>query len=168
MIMTGVNDRLFQIVLVLVCFIFVLSCDNKNNQSEDVTEKSKVFLYEGSGESGFQMLISLYPNNTAKVLSGCPRYDSDSQLIDGTADVENLTWSKTVDGFILKDAAASCLYTAVVRKGENLEEESGMPYGVTISWSHSAGVCWETYAEEKGWKREVNLNLWINLWGDDL
>ena len=164
--MTGVNDRLFQIVLVLVCFIFVLSCDNKNNQSEDVTEKSKVFLYEGSGESGFQMLISLYPNNTAKVLSGCPRYDSDSQLIDGTADVENLTWSKTVDGFILKDAAASSLYTAVVRREFGRRVRNALRrYHQLVPFSRRllGNLC-----RRKGWKREVNLNLWINLWGDDL
>lgn len=174
--MISVHKRMFQIALALVCSFLVLSCGNKNDRLEDSTDKTKVNLpadegkcisYEGSGDNGFQMFLNLYQNNTARVLSGCPQY-SGSQLIDGTADIEYLTWSKTADGFVLEDPSAGRLYTAVIRQGQNWDEDTGMPYGVTISWSHSAGVCWETNAAEKGWKREVNLNLWINLWGDDL
>ena len=173
--MTLANSRLYQIILVLACSFLVVSCGNKNDRLEDTIEQTKTYLqgegdsifYEGSGDNGFQMFVYLFQNNTARVLSGCPQY-SGSQLIDGTADVEYLTWSKTADGFILEDPSAGRLYSAVIRQGQNWDDHTGMPYGVTISWSHSAGACWETNAAEKGWKREVNLSMWINLWGDEL
>lgn len=174
--MSHFSKLLFQITLVIACSMMAWSCGEKSVQADDPISKAVIssqgsegqcVTYEGSGNNGFLMFLNLYQNNTARVLSGCPQY-SGSQLIDGTADIEYLTWSKTADGFVLEDPSAGRLYTAVIRQGQNWDEDTGMPYGVTISWSHSAGVCWETNAAEKGWKREVNLNLWINLWGDDL
>ena len=176
MSMSSVSKILFLITLVIACSLMAWSCGEKNAKAEDSTSKDvlssqynegQCITYEGHGENGFQMYINLYQDNTARVLSGCPQY-SESQLIDGTADIEYLTWSKTADGFVLEDPSAGRLYTAVIRQGQNWDDDTGMPFGVTISWSHSAGNCWETHAIEKGWKKVASLNLWINLWGDDL
>lgn len=109
------------------------------------------------------MWIWLFEDETipALVRSGMCRY-IDNQHVD--TDEERLACHFTESGFTLADpGTGKVLYTATY------VEREGWPKGhiVRISWNHSPGITWDTYAEEKGWLQEMNLQVQI-CEGDDI
>lgn len=122
------------------------------------------YLYAGGQEDNqFQMWIWIFENEAepALVRSGMCRY-IDNQHVD--TDEERLACHFTESGFTLADpGTGKVLYTATY------VEREGWPKGhiVRISWNHSPGITWDTYAEEKGWLQEMNLQVQI-CEGDDI
>lgn len=122
------------------------------------------YLYAGGqGDNQFQMWIWIYENEAepALVRSGMCRY-IDNQHVD--TDEERLACHFTESGFTLADpGTGKVLYTATY------VEREGWPKGhiVRISWNHSPGITWDTYAKEKGWLQEMNLQVQI-CEGDDI
>ena len=106
------------------------------------------------------MSIVINEDMSTLVQSGCPR-TMDGKIIEGTEDTENLVCSMTDSGFVLLDPTSkTVLYTAIIKEGTIREEKSSLPWSATISWSHSPGLCWDTYAEERGWKKEISIHIW--------
>lgn len=122
------------------------------------------FLYAGKQEDNqFQMWIWIFEDEKqpALVRSGMCQY-IDGQFVD--TDEEHLAVQLTGNGFILSHpVTGNVLYTATI------VGEEGNPPGhlVHISWNHSPGTTWDSYAEEKGWLREMTLEAQINE-GDDI
>ena len=122
------------------------------------------YLYAGSqGDNKFQLWIWVFEDETvpALVRSGMCRY-LDNQFID--TDEEHLACQLSEGGFTLSDPATGrVLYTAT-----NVEKEGCSPgFIVHIAWNHSPGATWDSYAEEKGWMREMNLQVQRDE-GDDI
>jgi len=122
------------------------------------------YLYAGNqGDNKFQMWIWIPEDETlpALVRSGMCRY-LDNQFID--TDEEHLACQLSEGGFTLSDPATGrVLYTAT-----NVKKEGCPPdFMVHITWVHSPGATWDSYAEEKGWMREMNLQVQSNE-GDDI
>lgn len=122
------------------------------------------YLYAGDqGDNKFQMWIWIPEDETvpALVRSGMCRY-LDDQFID--TDEEHLAFQLSEGGFTLSDpATGSVLYTATYVKKEGCPPD----FNVHITWAHSPGATWDAYAEEKGWRREMNLQV-QRCEGDDI
>ena len=145
-----------------VIALFLMFC----NACEEPAEESPAvkYLYAGHQEdNGFKLWIWIYQDETlpALVRSGKCRYLF-NQFVE--TDEEHLTCQLSEGGFTLSDPTTGrVLYTAT-----NVEKE-GCPPGfiVHITWAHSPGATWDSYAEEKGWMREMNLQVQI-CEGDDI
>ena len=80
--------------------------------------------------------------------------------IEERTDYEHLVCSKTLDGFVLKDVkTGEIMYTAIDDKTNNWDDHTGFPMAVVVSWAHSPGPVWDTYAEKKGWQKELRLTM---------
>lgn len=135
-------------------------------QKEKTPEASEPveYLYAGNqGDNQFQLWIWIYEDPTipARVHSGICRY-IDNHYVD--TDIEHLSCRLTEDGFTLSDpGTGKDLYTATI-----VDKDGLSPWHIVhVSWNHSPGAAWDTYAEEKGWKREMNLEVQI-CEGDDI
>ena len=148
--------------LIATAILLLLACACQKEQTE--TFPPVRYLYAGNqGDNKFQMWIWIPEDETipALVRSGMCRY-LDNQFID--TDEEHLTCQLSEGGFTLSDPTTGrVLYTAT-----NVEKE-GCPPGfiVHITWTHSPGATWDSYAEEKGWMREMNLQVQSDE-GDDI
>ncbi|MBO4455157.1 MAG: hypothetical protein J5759_01785 [Bacteroidales bacterium] len=150
--------------LFLLLFCFLLSCEEQHCIfNDDKQSHSSIWpiLYGGTGVNSFVMWITLNEDKSAIVQSGCPQYDHSFTLIEDTDDLENVYWSVTQDGFILKNSSGDILYTAVAREGEVWDEHSSLPFNAIVYWSHSPGSCWDKYAKEKGWERNVEVHMQV-------
>lgn len=116
------------------------------------------YLYAGDQkDNGFQMWIWLFEDQTkpAAVRSGMCRY-VDGQWID--TDEEYLKCNYTDNGFTLCDPeTGEVRYTATYVQ----KESNPKFYYISVSWNHSPGPAWDANAEEKGWRRE--MELWIQV-----
>ena len=152
----------FRIILILICSFSIFSCAEvndkhteeaatKNTDNNEIISPSCIALYAGSQEEDYLIWIWLYDDGTARVVSGLP--------LESEADVENLLYRYTDGGFEMTDPSGECvLYTATdTHEGKH----NGLPFNYMLNWSHSPGPCWEAYAEEQGWKKEVRLQLVI-------
>lgn len=148
------------LIVTAILLLFACACNKEQTETFPLVR----YLYAGSqGENSFQMWIWLFEDETipALVRSGMCRY-LDNQHVD--TDEERLTCHFTESGFTLADpGTGKVLYTATY------VEREGWPKGhiVRISWNHSPGITWDTYAEEKGWQQEMNLQVQI-CEGDDI
>ena len=146
-----------------ILLLFACACQKEQKERTETFPLVR-YLYAGDqGENKFQMWIWLFEDETipALVHSGMCRY-LDNQYID--TDEEHLSYQFTKDGFTLSDPATGrVLYTAT-----NVEMEGSSPgFIVHITWDHSPGATWNAHAEEKGWLKEMNLQVLI-CEGDDI
>ena len=139
--------------VVILALAMVVACSKSNSTNTNEPQPEVQYLLGGEQESnGFHLWIWIYKDETepACVRSGAVRF------VDGTyvdTDEEYLSCLFTEDGFVLSDIKTGEARYEAQRKGA---EEN---HTYHISWSHSPGATWDTYAETKGWQREMNISL---------
>ena len=166
------QNTIFHRFFYFLCFILLIaSCGQKSDFSvskpqDDAEGKDHAsnptiwpVLYGGSEETDFLFWILINDNMTAIV---------ESTLNDGSlgseterTDYEYLACVRTGEGFVLKDpTSGEELYAAKADNGDWIEKV-GLPFSAIVSWSHSSGTVWDTYAEERGWKKEIRVSMQV-------
>ena len=156
------------LILLAALFCISVSCSQPgnthpgNSDDQSVEEGYSGTQYNNTDQQ-FLLHILLNKDGSAFVMSGNPRYINGA-YVEGYHDEENLRWSLTDDGFVLTDPeTGNTLYTAVnIDEYWTRSKENRFPPAVSITWSHSAGVAWDTFAAKYGWQQNMILHInWI-------
>jgi hypothetical protein len=148
-------NKLFLILSLLLATATLSSCQ-KDDPGKEVPEVRSLYA-GGQQDNTFQVWIWIYEDNDepALVHSGKCCYLDDGYV---DTDIERLSYRQTPEGFTLSDLTTGEIrYTAVYQPS---------PYSgvldkslIRLSWSHSPGSTWDTFAEELGWQRTIDLSL---------
>ena len=150
------------LILCYFCFFILDSCKQKEETNEPCPPSGTcdwpVLYGGGNDENDYLLWILIWEDMSADVQSIL----NDGKLgsIEERTDNEHLVCSKTPDGFVLKDVkTGEILYTAIDDHTNNWDDHTGFPMAVVVSWSHSPGPVWDTYAQDRGWQKELRLTM---------
>lgn len=143
-------------IIVILAVVGILGSCSKGVL--DKLEAGYLGAQKANTEEQFMFYLRLYKDNSAIIMSGNPRY-VDGAYLKGYHDEEALVWSSTSEGFVLSDPDSGAILYSAVSTDEYWKGDTPFPNSVNITWSHSAGVAWDTYSEKYGWQQSMTIYL---------